>query len=542
LSQADSRPAEQHEGELLLEGNGKTFRCGTIFIIGLGALIVGLLLPVPARIFDVLMVFSICLAIATLMISFSARQIGQVQGLPLLLVVTASLQMALAMVLSKMVLLQGEAGTLVGLLGRLVAGRDFVISVLVFGPITLFVFGLICAAVGFIARTGSDFLATAAVYKRGNDPEVTDADFISDTEANQFRSKLACACIFYAGMAVAGRFLLWASAVELVVTGFTVVAALSSQAAAGSTALAAPFYAGSALGGGIVFQLSSLVTALGSRALVRRGSIVFADQEQIGWQRGKRVKVAARQVDNDKCCGSDIGEGVDYIDADFDDESPPVVETDYAVAPADKDTEDLCVSTGGDVAGPVPELDRQNYYDSIASLIENLSPEDARTVLMGAERIRELPVTVPVNVAIRLARKGRCCLLVDLDYERAAVAKVFDLHRPGEPVEQSESAFQTCINNLWLWSASSAGKLGDPSCIAALKRIIASSANRYDHIVLYAPSIGTESQWKQLGSCVRTAIVFNAAGQARLGTGKILADYGCKVLAVPEAFAESPEL
>ena len=49
-------------------------------------------------------------------------------------------------------------------------------------------------------------------------------------------------------------------------------------------------------------------------------------------------------------------------------------------------------------------------------------------IVLASDKVHSLPVTVAVNIAIRLAQKKQKVLLVDTDDERNAVAHVFDLN------------------------------------------------------------------------------------------------------------------
>ena len=87
------------------------------------------------------------------------------------------------------------------------------------------------------------------------------------------------------------------------------------------------------------------------------------------------------------------------------------------------------------------EIKDSNCYEVLVDFVEQKSTEEARTLLMAAENVDELPVTAPVNIAMRLAKRDKRCLLVDLDWERDAIAKVFDVRwdettpqRPGSPL------------------------------------------------------------------------------------------------------------
>ena len=99
----------------------------------------------------------------------------------------------------------------------------------------------------------------------------------------------------------------------------------------------------------------------------------------------------------------------------------------------------------------------KDHYDDVAELIKEKCEGKLKTILMGAESPKILPVTVPVNTAIKLAKEGRKCLLIDLDYQRDSIAKVFEVHKnildENIPSGQTITGIPTCVRNMWLYPA-----------------------------------------------------------------------------------------
>jgi hypothetical protein len=114
---------------------------------------------------------------------------------------------------------------------------------------------------------------------------------------------------------------------------------------------------------------------------------------------------------------------------------------------------------------------------------------------MCAESVAELPVTIPVNITMRLAQKGQRCLLVDLDLERDAIAKVFDAAGDGLRPREEKLEMPTCINNLWVWPARNFNKDDGAPAAIELTEVIAGLKNRYDRLILYAPNMKLLSIW-----------------------------------------------
>jgi hypothetical protein len=192
-----------------------------------------------------------------------------------------------------------------------------------------------------------------------------------------------------------------------------------------------------------------------------------------------------------------------------------------------------------------------DYYDTIAELIATKSADEAKTILIAAESIQELPVTIPVNIAIQLAQKGQKCLLIDLDLERDAISKVFDVDSTDhtDKVQTKAMATATCISNLWIWPASNFGKSDRDVDVTNINDVIASLKSHYDRLIIYAPNVGTPASddRDRIASCVQAAMLFGKdtgpqdkfEGSAISDFHKLLISYGCAVLNPAEVFAET---
>ena len=112
---------------------------------------------------------------------------------------------------------------------------------------------------------------------------------------------------------------------------------------------------------------------------------------------------------------------------------------------------------------------------------------------------------MPVNVAMRLAQKGLKCLLIDLDLQRDAISKVFDIdsdkagNRAHTDVLSGE--IPSCVRNLWVWPASNFGKTDGCQSAINIKELIANLESRYDHLIIYAPNIKLLDSLDQIGCC-----------------------------------------
>lgn len=167
--------------------------------------------------------------------------------------------------------------------------------------------------------------------------------------------------------------------------------------------------------------------------------------------------------------------------------------------------------------------------EMIQSIIETLprSNGQSQTLLLAACRLGDLPVTIPLNLAIHLSGKGKC-LLIDLDSKRDALARVFDIDSSMVGTRLRMLPVQTSFENLSIWPARYFDLLKQMN----LGTLLNAANKKYDHTLLYAPYLTVLADRKQIASCSKQAIVFcqqeENETQARLH--RLLEMYNCKIL------------
>jgi len=165
----------------------------------------------------------------------------------------------------------------------------------------------------------------------------------------------------------------------------------------------------------------------------------------------------------------------------------------------------------------------------IQPILQALSSKNdqSRPLLLAASRLRDLPVTIPINLAIQLAGQGPC-LLIDLDNKRDALAKVFDVDTSKINTHIRGIPIQTPFENLSIWPARYFDLLKQTN----LQLLLNAAGKKYDHILLYAPYLTVLADRKQIAYCSRQAVVFGGQRnpQTQKQLHKLLSVCNCKIL------------
>ena len=115
-------------------------------------------------------------------------------------------------------------------------------------------------------------------------------------------------------------------------------------------------------------------------------------------------------------------------------------------------------------------------------MAEQIVSSGGKVFLFAGASSAAMPITIITNVAMLLAcEKGRC-LLIDLDTERDAVGKAFEME---EKQEGKPKAYKTIIENLYVWPARNFGKAGWVKAYAVVGR----ARDNAEYVLVNAPKL-----------------------------------------------------
>ncbi len=526
------------------------------------AVIAGLLFPAGAHLLDIVLIFSMCLTAAVLIIAFSRAAILEISGFPLLILAATMLRMGLSVASVKLILSNADAGTIIALAGGIVIRGGGIITILIVVLLVVVVFIGIWRTSRKIGRAGADFAADIVPVRRiGIENDLT-TGAIDKSRADRLHRNLAREAGFFFAMVAAARFMLCSAFVELLaIAAGTAAALIMGIAGAASGGMSVKMYAALIAGAAIITQSSALLVSLASRYLALKNLAVPEEYESVSrtWHdEGKRIKVVTAQVSTAASDSAEENinphpraytEPPEYFEAEFDeivhpadDDQPNANRTfsderfDWSQTQLPTDNQ---IEQGDSCFWSREEIETNGSYDAIAGLIGSRRGNSGKTILMAAETLEHLGVNIPVNVAIRLAKGGRRCLLIDLDSQRAAVSKVFDIDG-APPGDQTQSeAIATCIENLWVCPAGyfSRGRS------ARITELISRLENQYDNLIIYAPDITAQAAIVKIAACPRTAMLFGRRDESATSVirdfRELLNGYGCVILQPDQILAQA---
>jgi hypothetical protein len=470
-----------------------------LFAAGAIAVIAGLLFPLPTHIFDTLLIFSISLTAAILIITLPAQGLSEIPGFPLLIVMVTILRLALSAACSRLIFSQNNPGIIINTFGGIFVKSHYVFANLVFGTLAIIIFGITCKTARGISRSATEFISSILPVRQiGIDCDLN-AGIIDDKAVLNLREKIARENNFFTGMGSAAKFMRYDAAIETVIVIINIVGGMAMGVMSPvNSDVSVRTYATMSVGAGMLAQIPALLIAAGCGYLVRKNSRwPVVNNRNIG---RKPICLSENKVNIRKKV---VARDVQWLD-----------ET------TENKDDDLKLWVWEKVRS-------SNNYKAIAKLIENKSTNTTnKVILIAAEKIEELPVTIPVNIAMRLAQDNKNCLLIDLDLERNAISKVFDVYSNN----MSSEAIAASIKGLWIWP----GPWFTGNNKNNIKKIIAPLKDRYDYLIIYAPSIKLLADYEGIAGCINSVMLFGAEGKSGNSTmddfHKLLAGYGCEFL------------
>jgi hypothetical protein len=127
-----------------------------------------------------------------------------------------------------------------------------------------------------------------------------------------------------------------------------------------------------------------------------------------------------------------------------------------------------------------------------------------KSVLFAAAGLNCLPITIPVNVAIELAKQKKRCLLIDLDLKRDAVAKAFDLVAKADPKDLRPKPYQTVFKDLLVWPGHNFTKTKQMN----IKALAQAAVEKFDLVLINAPYLDSSPDRAQIASAAQCSVIF----------------------------------
>src|SRR4051812_12205510 len=196
--------------------------------IGILAILVVLLLPLPPWLLDLSLSFSITFAILILMTSVFIRKPLEFSSFPTILLISTMLRVALNLASTRLILGHGNEGTaasgyVIQAFGNLVMQRNFVIGLIAFAILIIVNFVVITKGSGRIAEVAARFNLDAMPGKQMAIDADLSAGLIDEKEAKSRRKTIEAESNFFGAMDGASKFVRGDAIAGLLIVGINII-------------------------------------------------------------------------------------------------------------------------------------------------------------------------------------------------------------------------------------------------------------------------------------------------------------------------------
>jgi flagellar biosynthesis protein FlhA len=240
--------------------------------IGVVAIVVMLVVPVPAALLDLLIAANITGAVLVVLVSMYVKKPLEFSSFPSLLLVATLFRLALNISATRLVLTHGFAGNVISAFGHFVVGGSLIVGLVIFAILLVIQFVVITNGAGRVAEVGARFTLDAMPGKQMAIDADLNAGLIDEHSARARRAEIAAEADFYGAMDGATRFVKGDAIAAIIITFINLIGGFAigvlTQHITFSDALSR--YSLLSIGDGLVSQIPALLLSVATGLIVTR--------------------------------------------------------------------------------------------------------------------------------------------------------------------------------------------------------------------------------------------------------------------------------
>src|ERR1700752_3543560 len=196
--------------------------------IGIMAILVVLILPLPTWMLDVSLAFSLSFSILILMTAVFIRKPLEFSSFPAILLITTMMRLALNVASTRLILSRGNegpaaSGYVIQAFGKLIMQGNFLIGLIVFAILVIVNFVVITKGSGRISEVAARFTLDSMPGKQMAIDADLSSGLINEGEARKRRKELEQESNFFGAMDGASKFVRGDAIAGLMIVGINVV-------------------------------------------------------------------------------------------------------------------------------------------------------------------------------------------------------------------------------------------------------------------------------------------------------------------------------
>lgn len=258
--------------------------------IGMMAILVVLIVPLPPWLLDISLAFSLSFAILILMTGVFIRKPLEFSSFPAVLLISTMLRLALNLASTRLILSHGNTGTasagyVIQAFGKLIMQGNFVIGLIVFAILVIVNFVVITKGSGRIAEVAARFTLDAMPGKQMAVDADLSSGLIDEATARERRKSLEAESNFFGAMDGASKFVRGDAVAGLLIVAINIVGGIIIGVAQSGMSLsdATQTFTVLSVGDGLVSQMPALIISTAAGLMVSKAGVEGAtDKALIG--------------------------------------------------------------------------------------------------------------------------------------------------------------------------------------------------------------------------------------------------------------------
>src|SRR3954470_22365230 len=236
--------------------------------------VVMMIVPLPTALLSLLITLNIAGALAIIVSTMYVKRALDFASFPSLLLLTTLFRLAINVSVTRLVLVHGEAGSVIKAFGSFVVGGNLVVGLVVFMILIVIQFVVITAGAGRVAEVAARFTLDAMPGKQMAIDADLNAGQITETQARERRLDIAREADFYGAMDGASKFVKGDAVAGLVIVSINliggIIVGVLQQKLSFSEAIHT--YSLLTIGDGLAAQIPALLISTATGILVTRSA------------------------------------------------------------------------------------------------------------------------------------------------------------------------------------------------------------------------------------------------------------------------------
>ena len=254
-----------------------------------------LIIPLPPFLLDLFITLNIAAALAILVSTLYMKKALELSSFPSLLLLTTMFRLAINVSVTRLILLEGDAGHLVEAFGKFVVGGNVVVGLVIFLILIVIQFVVVTNGAGRVAEVAARFTLDAMPGKQMAIDADLNAGQITDEQAKQRREEIAEEADFYGAMDGASKFVKGDAMAGILIVlinliGGIVIGVLQQGMPFGE---AASHFSLLTVGDGLCAQIPALLISVATGIIVTRS----ASDDDLGTDTAKQVLLEQARPD-----------------------------------------------------------------------------------------------------------------------------------------------------------------------------------------------------------------------------------------------------